>query len=83
MFTETAAMAEVEYRQRRFLEEAQAHRQAKLARSAAPARKPRMGPALAQLTQLAPRRIRRIGRSRASQEVEAAADSGGSATCAA
>jgi len=49
MFMESAAMAEVEYRQRRFLEEVQAYRLAKLARSAAPARRPRMGATLAQL----------------------------------
>jgi len=49
MFTETAAMAEIQYRQERFLKEAEAHR---LARSVAPARKSRR----AQLAALATRR---------------------------
>jgi hypothetical protein len=54
MFTTSAQLAEIEYRQQRFLDEARAHRLAKLARAAASSRKPRRLGALIQLRSAQP-----------------------------
>jgi hypothetical protein len=79
MITEIALRAEIEHRQQRFLDEAQAYRLAKQARSAAPRRTHQLASVLRGLTQ---RRARRARTQHVGSQRATAADRRGSA-CAA